>query len=117
MEVICIVSNKICLNCPFLKNCIKNKISCDAFKSLLKICEEEDADRKKTLIRESAKDINVIDFEVSPELQDLGEKVISGMTELFIIRDLGVKIGYVISYESKTNNSKAMTDCRKVTGH
>ncbi|MBP2658735.1 MAG: hypothetical protein H6Q69_1767 [Firmicutes bacterium] len=48
------------------------------------------------MIREYAKDINVIDYEVFPELQEFGEKVITKIPELHFINEYEIKIGYLI---------------------
>lgn len=105
---------QFCEQCQFEAVC---EVKCNAFYALQKICAEQDIEEKRTIIREYAKEIEVIEYEVSDELRELGEKVIAGRPELFYIAECEIKIGYVLSYESKKKDGKTIAaDCRKVTG-
>jgi len=85
--------------------------------ALQRICAEQDTEEKRTIIREYAREIEIIEYEVSDELRELGEKVITGRPELFYITEYEIKVGYVLSYESKKKDGKTIAaDCRKVTG-
>ena len=89
---------------------------CKALEALYEIGKEQDRTAKEELIRQYAREIGIIEYEVSAELQQLGEKVIAGMTELAFIKEFGIKVGYVMSYESKKKDGKIVAaDCRKVT--
>jgi hypothetical protein len=84
---------------------------------LYRICQEQDTEQKRELVREYARELDAIDYEVSEELRQLGEKVIAGMPELYVIKEFDVKVGYVLSYEAKKKDGKDIAaDCRKVTG-
>ena len=109
--------NPVCDKCPRLTICKKEKTPCSALEALYKIGQEQDREAKTELIREYARQIGVFECEVSPELQKLGEAVIAGMPELAYISTYDIRIGFVLSYESKKSNSKIVAaDCRKVTG-
>lgn len=109
--------NPICEKCLHKPICKKEKTPCNALEALYKIGQEQDQQAKTELIREYAKQIGVIDYEVSEELRLLGEKVITGMPELSFIPAYDIRVGYVLSYESKKKDGKTVAaDCRKVTG-
>lgn len=109
--------NPICEGCINYKACKKQKTPCKALSALYKISEEQDRAAKEALIREYAREIGIIECEVSPELQLLGKAVIAGMPELAYIQAYDIRVGFVLSYESKVKNGKiVMADCRKVTG-
>lgn len=107
----------LCHDCPYKQMCKKEKTPCRALEALDKICEEQDRNAKTELIREYARQLGIIDYEVSEELRLLGEKVIAGMPELSHITTYDIHVGYVLSYESKKQDGKIIAaDCRKVTG-
>lgn len=109
--------NPVCESCPRKVVCKKEKTPCNALEALYKIGQEQDQQAKTELIREYARQISVIDYEISEELRQLGEKVIAGMPELSYIQSYDIKVGYVLSYESKKKDRKiTAADCRKVTG-
>lgn len=109
--------NPVCDSCPRLVICKKERTSCSALEALYKIGQEQDREANAELIREYAKQIGVIDYEVSEELRLLGEQVITGMPELSYIPTYDIRVGYVLSYESKKKDGKSIAaDCRKVTG-
>lgn len=107
--------NPVCEQCPRKIICKKEKTPCSALEALYKIGQEQDREAKAALIRDYARQLNVFDCEVSPELQQLGEQVIAGMPELSHIPTYDIKIGFVISYKSKKQDGKIVAaDCRKV---
>ncbi|TWH46348.1 putative metallopeptidase [Sporomusa sp. KB1] len=109
--------NPVCAQCLHIAICKKEKAPCSALEALHKIGQEQDRQAKTELIREYAKRIGVIDYEVSEELRLLGEQVITGMPELAFILAYDIRVGYVLSYESKKKDGKIIdADCRKVTG-
>lgn len=106
-----------CEECCWKPDCKEHKTNCNAIGALYKICAEQDHETKTILIREYAKELGVIEYEVSAELQALGEKVISGMPELSYIRDYDIKIGYVMSYYPKRQEGKIRCgECKKING-
>lgn len=89
---------------------------CLAVEKLFEIYEEERTREKKTLIKALRKQLGLIDCEPSKKMAKLGEAVIEHIKELHYIKDYGVKIGYVISFETKKSNKKIVfADCRKVS--
>ncbi|MDU4960183.1 MAG: putative metallopeptidase [Sporomusaceae bacterium] len=109
--------NPICEQCLRKAICKKEKTACAALEALYKIGQEQDRETKAVMIREYTRQIGVFDCEVSPELQKLGEAVIAGMPELAYISTYDIRVGFVLSYESKKSSSKIVAaDCRKVTG-
>ncbi len=106
------MDNAICNKCG--KGC---EDACVALRLLLKIYNEKRAEEKTELIKKLRPLLELIDWEPSEELRELGEKIINKIPELSFIRDFGIKIGYVLSYEAKRNKGKAVyADCRKVNG-
>ncbi|HBS60872.1 MAG TPA: hypothetical protein DEA44_16620 [Firmicutes bacterium] len=109
--------NPVCDKCPRIAICKKEKKACSALEALYKIGQEQDRRAKSELIRDYARQIGVIDYEVSEQLQLLGERVITGMPELSYIPGYDIRVGFVLSYESKKQDGKIIAaDCRKVTG-
>lgn len=94
------------------------EVLCAAMQKLIAIYTETREKEKTAIIKELRKELNLLDYEVAEDLQQLGENVISAMPELSsIIRDFDVKIGYVRSYEAKINKGKQVNaDCQKVRG-
>jgi hypothetical protein len=104
--------NPMCLKCG--REC---DYPCEAMQILCKIYEEARTSEKVVLIKELRKELDIIDYEVADDLKELGEKVITAMPELGIIRDFNIKVGYVRSYERKIEKGKIVyADCRKVKG-
>lgn len=102
-----------CKGCSYDDDCD----GCNAIDVLYRICDEQNTEEKRNLIREYAKELGVIECEVSDELRELGEKVIAKRPELSIIREFDVKVGYVLSYKAKKADGKIIAaDCQKVTG-
>ena len=104
--------NPICEDCPRKQICKKEKAPCKALEALYEIGKKQDRTAKAELIRQYAKDLGVIEYEVSAELQQLGDKVIAGMPELSYISEFGIKVGYVISYGSKKKKRREDSCCR-----
>ena len=105
-----------CKDCTLEKECDRALV-CNGLKALNRICAEQHESNKRELTREYAIELGVIEYEVSEELRQLGEKVIAGMPELYYISEFGIKVGYVLSYEAKKKDGKSIAaDCRKVTG-
>jgi predicted metallopeptidase len=89
--------------------------SCPAYEKLIEIYNEQRTEEKRELIKELRKQLDIIDWEPSGELEELGNKVLDKIKELDYIRDYEIKIGYVLSYEAKTKDGKTVfADCRKV---
>lgn len=108
--------DEFCDKCELIEECNRLKIECNALNALCKIGITEDRQRKRELIIEYAKQLDIIEYEPSKEMQELGEKVISHVQELNFIDEFEIRIGYVISYEAKKKDGRTVAaDCRKVT--
>lgn len=106
------MNNLVCQKCG--KDCPD---PCVALKLLLKIYSEKRVEEKTELIHKLRYLLQILDWEVSDKLQELGNKVIDKIAELAYIRDFDIKIGYVLSYERKVNKGKVVfADTRKVNG-
>lgn len=106
--------NKLCSQCYFNDRC---EIACPALSALTKICKIQLAEQKTALINEYAKEIGLIKFEIAPDLEELGDKVLSHFPEFNHILNSDVRIGYLKSYDTKKANGKTVfAECRIVKG-
>lgn len=93
------------------------EIPCAALRTLFKTYDELKTENKREVVKKLREMLNLVDCEIAEDIEDIGNKVILAMPELFVIREYGVKIGYVRSYERKTGKGReVLADCRKVTG-
>ncbi len=107
--------NPVCEGCINHRTCKKQKVPCKALDALYKTGQEQDREAKAAMIRDYARLIGVFEYEVSPEIQQLGEQVIAGMPELSHIPAFDIRVGFVLSYKSKKQDGKiTAADCRKV---
>jgi len=107
--------NDICAGCINKNMCQHEGWICGALRSLYRIGEEQDLQRREELTRDYAKELDVFECEVSEELQQLGEMIIAGKPELLYIALNNIKIGYVVSYKGKKQDGRIVhADCRKV---
>lgn len=104
------VSN-VCKNCIFKKNC---EAACPAYTELYMISDIQDKQDKTNYIRSLIKKLGIREAEKSESLRLLGNKIIKKFPEFSFIREWNIKIGYVISQESKRGEKTAYADCRKV---
>jgi len=108
---------KFCENCQWENDCKTSGTTCNAIRALYKISDTAFREVKAELLHEYAKELDVIEYEVSSELQELGKAVIDKMPEVQLINNFDIKVGYVISYESKRSRDKRVhADCKKITG-
>jgi len=92
-------------------------IPCVPLRSLLKLYDDLKTEEKAGIIKDLRKELSLADYEVADDLRVLGEKIISAMPELHVIRDYEAKIGYVRSFEAKKDKGRQINaDCRKVNG-
>lgn len=106
------MDNAVCQKCG--KDCQE---SCTALRLLAKIYNEQRIEEKTQLIKKLRSLLNILDWEPSDSLQELGNKVIDKIAELSYIRDFDIKIGYVLSYERKVVKGQIkFADTRKVNG-
>lgn len=108
------MQNELCGQC-FLNN--QCDIECPALMALNQICKIQLVEQKIALINEYAKEIGLVKFEIAPDLEELGDKVLSAMPEFAFIKNNGVKIGYLKSYENKKASGKTVfAECRIIKG-
>lgn len=108
---------KFCESCQWEKECKTSSTTCNAIRALYKISDAAFREVKAELLHDYAKELDIIEYEVSPELQELGKAVIDKMPEVQIINNFDIKVGYVISYEAKRSRDKRVhADCKKITG-
>lgn len=104
--------NDLCNNC--LAECPG---SCAAAEKLIEIYNEQRTEEKRQLIKDLRKQLDIMDWEVSSELEELSNKIQDKRPEVSHIRDYEFKIGYVLSYEAKKKDGgMVFADCRKVSG-
>ena len=89
---------------------------CLALEKLYEIYEERRTKQKQYLIKMLRSQLNILDWEVAPDLQELGEAIINRFPRFSFIREFNIKIGYVRSYKNKVSEGKTtLADCQKVT--
>jgi hypothetical protein len=82
--------------------------------ALINISEQQLTKDKTTLIRNFARQLNMIEAEPSKDLKKLGNKIIKKFPEFHFINEYGIKIGYVLSHERKNGEKITYAECRKV---
>lgn len=89
---------------------------CLAIEKLYEIYQERRTKQKQYLIKMLRPQLNLMDWEVAPDLQELGELIINRFPQLIFIKEFNIKIGYVRAYENKSAKGRAVfADCRKIT--
>lgn len=89
---------------------------CLAIEKLYEIYEERRIKQKQYLMKMLRHQLNIMDWEVAPDLQELGETIINRFPPFSFIKEFNIKIGYVRAYENKSSKGRAVfADCRKIT--
>ena len=92
-------------------------LPCAALNTLTNLYIDLKTRSKIEILKDLRKELSLVDFEVADDLRELADKIVNAMSELHIIKDFEVKIGYVRSYEAKKDKGKQVNaDCRKVNG-
>lgn len=108
------MQNELCEQCFNKDQC---EIDCPALIALNKICKIQLVEQKTALINEYAKEIGLIKYETAPDLEELGDKVLNHFPEFGHIKNSGVRIGYLKSYDKKQSNGKStLAECRIIKG-
>lgn len=108
------MQNELCNQCFLKEQC---EISCPALLALNKICKIQLAEQKTALINKYAQEIGLIKYEIAPDLEELGQKVLDHFPEFAHIKNNGVRIGYLKSYDRKQSNGKStLAECRIIKG-
>lgn len=93
------------------------ELPCAALQSLSKLYIDLKTESKTEIVKDLRKQLSLVDYEVADDLRELGEKIITAMPELSVIRDYDAKIGYVRSFEAKKDKGRSINaDCRKING-
>jgi len=104
----------ICNDCWHKDTCKEEKITCTALQELFDIHKARNLKDRAVLTRLLGRKLGIRDAEPSKELQLLAESVIGRFDEFGFIKEFGVRIGYVISYENKCGQKATYADCRKL---
>lgn len=108
------MQNELCSQCFNKEQC---EIECHALLALKQICKIQLVEQKAALTEKYAKEIGLIKFEIAPDLEELGDKVLNHFPEFAHILNSGVRIGYLKSYENKKTNGKITNaECRIIKG-
>lgn len=101
----------ICNKCMYKKGC---DIACEAFYQLKHLYDEQNEKDRIAIVRNLRKQLGIQDAVTSRQLKLLAEKIIKKFSEFSIIREWNIKVGYVISNETKGGEKTVFADCRKV---
>ena len=108
------MSELICKECHYVKDCPNTELPCAAFKELYQLWKEQNTKDKVIRIRNLRRQLGVRDAEISQDLKRLADKIINKFPEFKFIKELDIKIGYVISQQRKQGEKTTYADCRKV---
>jgi hypothetical protein len=102
----------ICKSCNNKLACIT---PCEALDRLLNLMRTIDQEAKEKLLRDYKKDLLMVFAEPDPETEAIAQRIINKFPEFGFILDMGLKIGFVRSYETKNKDGKAVLGtCEKV---
>lgn len=105
----------LCNSCINLDKCKEARTYCNAMNELFSVYDDSKKQVAQTFIDEHRAWLSIVDAEQCEEYEKLASEVIDAIDELHFIKELEIKVGYVRSYEEKTNKSGVvMADCRKV---
>ncbi|MEK4508977.1 hypothetical protein [Paenibacillus sp. FSL K6-2524] len=88
------MGNEICRVCPKSEDC---EAPCAAIETLCQIYGKQDEKDKITRMRNLKKQLGIQDAEPSKSLKRLAEQIIKQFPESNIIREINIKIGYVVA--------------------
>jgi predicted metallopeptidase len=104
---------RLCKECG--QGCDKD-FQCHPLKTLYKVYQEKRVEEKRTIIQRLREKLQLVDYELAPDIEKLAKKIIKKFSRLHFINGYDIKIGYVRSYENKNKNGRAtFAECRKVT--
>lgn len=105
-----------CLLCERCQYSCKDG-QCAAVVELYRIYELERQKEREKIVQRIRKLLDIPDYFVSGEIEQLGESVLYKMPDLRHILDFEVKIAYVLSYEEKKDKRRRiLAETKKVTG-
>jgi predicted metallopeptidase len=105
---------RICDECGM--HCKKDE-QCLALRKLFEVYQETRHTEKIEIVKRLRPLLQIVDFDIADDIQELAEHIIKLKTELYIIPTFNIRIGYVRAWENKNKNGRAVfADCRKITG-
>lgn len=105
----------LCNSCINVDACKEARTYCNAMNELFSVYNDSKKQIAQTFIDEHRAWLSIVDAEQCEEYEKLAAAVIEAVEELHFIKELEIKIGYVKSYEAKTNKGRTiMADCRLV---
>ena len=106
---------EICSTCSHNEHC---ESACAAVEALYKISREQHKRSARKIIKELREMLNLKDCEPAEDLQKLAESVIDEHpNELDFIRDMGIEIGYVRSYQRRIKDGRIVYADTEKTKH
>mgnify|MGYP006976753391 CR=1 FL=1 len=91
------------------------ELPCPALRALHDVYDRLRHEQRDKIIRDLRQTLDIVDCEVADDLRTLAEAIINRTPELSFIKDFGIKIGYVRSWEKKRDKGRIIhADCRKV---
>lgn len=104
-----------CRKCSNIDRCKETRYYCSAMNDLFHLYSAGKKTMAADFVAEYRHLLSQEDAEISPAYEELAEKVIDAVSELHFIRELEIKVGYVLSYERKIKKGHLIyADCRKV---
>ena len=105
----------LCNKCSNIDNCKTERYYCPAVNELFRLYNTGKKVMAAEFIAQHRSMLQQEDAEISPAYEELAERVIDAIPELQFIKELEIKVGYVLSYEPKTNKGYPVyADCQKV---
>lgn len=96
--------------------CKEARTYCNAMNELFSVYDDSKKQIAQTFIEEHRALMSIVDAEQCEEYENIAAEVIDAIEELNFIKELEIKIGYVKSFEAKTNKGGiVMADCQLVT--
>lgn len=105
----------LCEKCSNINNCKAEKYYCPAVDELFRLYNTGKKVMAADFIAQYRAMLQQEDAEISLTYEELAEMVIDAIPELQFIKELEIKVGYVLSYERKINKGYPVyADCQKV---
>jgi predicted metallopeptidase len=103
--------NEVCIDCLYKQDC---PAPCSAIRKLTEMCNKQDQQEKEEYIKGIASQLDLNETEASPEMEEMANMIINHFEQFAFIKEDGIKIGYVISYDKRKQKKVKYADCRKV---
>lgn len=104
-----------CNNCINIDVCKQGLILCTAMVKLYEMYDEARLSDREEITKNLRRYLNIQDVEPSKKLEKLANRLIKENIQLNHIKDYGIKVGYLSSYEEKTDKGKIVQgECIKI---